>query len=166
MKNKIFSLCIIVFLGLFSFLNNCFAVGTETTDTGLDVTYIQRNGLDGVVVQRWDAYPLGTSGTYVYNKYGSTTSNAGSIMVEGFDFKYASINITNTAADTITIRPEYRIGTTSFWINGSTTTFVGTQTGRLVEENPTTDIRWGAIKNGTNTADVTFFEVYVRYLRR
>lgn len=166
MKSKLFSLCLIAFLGLFSFLNSCFAVGTETTDTGLKLTYIERQGLKGVIVQRWDAYPLGTSGTYIYNDSGSSTSNAGSIRVEGYEFKYAGINITNTPADTVTIRPEYRVGTTSFWINGSATTFVGTQTGRLVETNPASDMRWGAIKNGTNTAALTFFEVYARYLRQ
>lgn len=166
MKNKLLLLCLIAFLGLFSFLNSCFAVGTETSDTGLKLTYIDRNGLTGKVVQRWDAYTLGTTGTYVYNDSGSTTSNAGSIMVEGYEFKYASVNITNTDDGTVTIRPEYRIGTTSFWVNGSVTTFGGTKTGRLVETDPTTDIRWGAIKSGTTSCKLTFFEVYERYLRQ
>lgn len=162
MKNKLFSLCLIVAMGLFSFANNLFAVGTDTVN-GLTYAIIDTNGIKGVQVQRLNAYALGTSGTYVYNGSGGTSTTAGSFAVTGYEFKSASINITNTAADTITVRPEYQVGTTSFWINGSTTTFIGTKTGYLTVDNPMTNLRWGLIKNGTTTADVTFFEEYARY---
>lgn len=165
MKNKIFSLCLIVFLGLFSFLNSLFAVGTDTVN-GLTYTLIDTNGVRGVRVERLNAYALGTSGTYIYNGLGESGTTSGSFAVTGYEFKSASINITNAATDTVTVRPESQVGTTSFWINGTVTALVGTQTRLLTFTDPVTNLRWGFIKNGTNTATVTFFEEYTRYVRK
>lgn len=162
---KYFLFCIITFSGLFIFINSLFADGTATVN-GVNITIIEDETLYTLRVERLNAYALGTSGTYIYNNSGGTSSTAGSVYVLPYEFKSASINITNTAADTITVRPEYQVGTTSFWINGSTTTFVGTQTGFLTITNPMTNLRWGLIKNGTNSAIVTFFEEYTRYIRR
>ena len=159
---KYFLSCVIVFCGLFIFVNNIFADGTATVN-GVNLTIIENEVTYTVRVERFNAHALGTSGTYVYNNSGGTSSTSGSIYTLPYEYKSASIKITNTAADTITVRPEYQVGTTSFWINGSTTTFVGTQTGFLKITDTVTNSRWGLIKNGTNTAEVTFFDEYTRY---
>lgn len=165
MKNKLFSLCLIVFLGLFTFLNSCFADGTATVN-GVSVVTIDNDSLYGMNATVLNAYEIGTSGVYIYNGSGGTSSTAGSLIVQGYEFKSASINITNTAADTITVRPESQVGTTTYWVNGSVTTFIGTKTGLLTFNDPATNLRWGFIKNGTNTARVTFVAEYFRYKRR
>ena len=165
MKNKLLFLCLIATLVSFSFLNNCFADGTQTV-RGVKIITQDEDGIKSFRAERFSSYALGTSGTYIYNDAGGTSTTDGSLRVFGYELKYASINITNTAADTVTVRPETQIGTTSFWINGSTTTFVGTQSGNLEFTKAATNIRWGFIKNGTTTATVTFVEEYVRYLRQ
>mgnify|MGYP001584493840 FL=1 len=163
MRNKLFSLCLIVALGLFSFVNSIFAVGTETSDSGLKLTYIP----DGVRIVRWDRYAVGTGGAYVYNDSGSTTATAGEYDVTGYDLKSISIQVTNTDGGTVTIRPEYKIGSdTSFWVNQTVTNYSGTATGILVITDPIYKIRWGVIKTGTTTGQVTFCEEYKKTPRR
>ena len=163
MKAKLLLLCLIIFPGLLSFTNSLFGSGTETISSGLKVTYID----DGVRIVRWDRYAVGTSGTYVYNDSGSTTATAGEYDVTGYDLKSISIDVTNTDAGTVTIRPEYKIGSdTSFWVNQAVTNYSGTATGILVVTDPIYKIRWGVIKTGTTTADVTFCEEYKRTPRR
>lgn len=164
MKRKILSLAFAM-AGLFISQFSLFAAGTDTVN-GLAITYIARNGESGIQVERLNNYSLGTSGTYIYNNSGSTTATAGSLPVGGYETKVAGINITVTDSGVVTVRPEYQIGTSSFWILGSTTAYTGTQTGRLVETSPCTNMRYGFIKTGTTTATVTFFEEYTRYIRK
>mgnify|MGYP001616162386 FL=1 len=150
-------------LGLFGFANSLLATGTDTSDSGLKLTYIQ----DGVRIVRWDRYAVGTGGTYVYNDSGSTTATAGEYDVTGYDLKSISIQVTNTDGGTVTIRPEYKIGSdTSFWVNQTVTNYSGTATGILVITDPIYKIRWGVIKTGTTTGQVTFCEEYKRTPRR
>lgn len=72
MKNKLLSLCFIAFLGLFSFINSCFAIGTYTDQrSGVTVEEIDSGHWFGKKVVWFDGYSFGTQ--TVTNNNGSTT---------------------------------------------------------------------------------------------
>lgn len=166
MRYKLIALSIVTALGLFSFLNNSRADGTVTVN-GVGLTVLDDGNIAGLRAEHFASYALGTSGTYVYNGSGGTSSTAGSVKVFGCENMSAVFQITTTDSGVCTIRPEYQIGTTAFWHNGSTTAITGTGTAVItITDTPITNLRFGLIKTGTTTGVVTMVGEYYRYLRR
>lgn len=154
------------FYSLFAFVASIlfcvplFAVGTETTSTGLDITYIS----NGVYVERFRNYSLGTSNAYIYNKYGSSTpSTAGSFNVIEYRKKGLRIDITGLLdAGTTTLGIFHADGTTTTWSTCTEIVYSGTQSASFpISEDPQFQ-RMGIKRSGTSTATVTLTEIYLK----
>lgn len=136
-----------------------FALGTETTSTGLAITCIE----NGIRVDRFLAYSLGTSNAYVYNDSGSATpSTAGSLGVLSYRVKNLDIDITGLKeAGTTTIGIFTANGTTSIWFTDVEIEYSGTSSSSFPIVENSQFMRIGAKRSGANSATLTVKETYL-----
>lgn len=117
----------------------------------------------GIVVERFNAYNLGTATGFIYDDTPGSTTTSGSVAIRGFNKKDVSISINSIVDGTVTIRVQGQVGSTTIWANivdvelGSATTYLLS----IADENPW-NIRVGLNKTGTSTgtASVTINETY------
>ena len=163
---KYFLSCVIVFLGLFVFLNSLLADGTVTVN-GVPITLLDEDssGVVGIYSNRYVSYSVGTSNVYVYNNVGGTLSSAGCLKIRGFPDKVVQIEITNMSdAGTNTIGFFMANGTTTptVWSLIYEAVYNGTVTDSIMLSEPHDYGRIGVRRSGTSAADFTVTETYTR----
>lgn len=129
--------------------------------SGLTITPVTKNDRTGKSVLRFNSYEIGTSGTIVFNNFGSTTAAAGVVDVAGYDKKSIVIEITDMQdAGTTTLYYYNGNGTTTMSNPIATFVYSGTSTeGFPIIEDPEY-LKFGISRTGDSSAKVTVRENY------
>lgn len=131
-----------------------------------DITYVPADESGkgkGIVVVRLSSYTVGTSGVYLYNDGGGTSTSAGAIKTRGKVNRNIQINITNMKeAGTNTVSIEVANGTTTptLWATVVEINYIGTSTAGFPMSEGHDYTRIGVKRSGDNSADFTIKESY------
>lgn len=120
-----------------------------------------RSYTQGMEVEFFSNYALGTSGTYIYNEAGGTATTSGRVNIRDYrDVRGIGVNITNTDSGVVTLRVLGCIGTTSINYLIEQRAFTGTSTGTITVSSIYSDVQIGLIKDGTTTGEVTVAGIF------
>ena len=148
----------VVSIGIFA-CELAYAAVTSYTDN--ESGLVCRDMGDGLEVDFFTNYSLGTGGTYVFNEAGGTLTATGRIDIKDFtDVRAIGVWITNTDSGTITLRINGTVGSATNNILISDTLFSGTSSGAVSVPNYLTKIQCGLIKTGTTTGSADVFGIF------